>query len=109
MSSFCVASRCRALARWAVIACSKEEQLIVSRVLPPRIRQYGLACGLLMLVALVVVAGCGSGRVVLPITIDPQTQMVPTDSRDLTNHERAVQGIARTRTRKPNNGFLSQP
>ena len=68
--------------------------MIVSRVLPPRIRQFGLACGLLMLTALVVVTGCGSGRVVLPITIDPQTQMVPSDSRELTNHERAVQGIA---------------
>jgi hypothetical protein len=68
--------------------------LIVARVLPPRIRQFGLVCGLLMLTALVIVTGCGSGRVVLPITIDPQTQIVPSDSRDLTNHERAVQGIA---------------
>lgn len=68
--------------------------MIAPRVLPPRIRQYGFACGLLMLVALVVVAGCGSGRMVLPITIDPQTQAVPSDSRELTNHERAVQGIA---------------
>jgi hypothetical protein len=68
--------------------------LIVPRVPPSRLRKYGLACGLLLLVALVVVTGCGSGRVVLPITIDPQTQMVPSDSRELVNHERAVQGIA---------------
>ena len=62
--------------------------------LPSRIRQYGLVCSFLLLVALVVVAGCGSGRVVLPVTIDPNVQVVPTDSRDMTNHERAVQGIA---------------
>ena len=31
---------------------------------------------------------------VLPVTIDPNPQMAPADSRDLTNHERAVQGIS---------------
>jgi hypothetical protein len=45
-------------------------------------------------VALVVVAGCGSGRVVLPVTIDPGAHGAPTDSSGLTTHERAVQGIA---------------
>jgi hypothetical protein len=63
-------------------------------MLPPRFRPYGIACGSLLLVALVVVAGCGSGRVVLPVTIDPNVQVAPVDSRELTNHERAVQGIA---------------
>jgi hypothetical protein len=48
----------------------------------------------LLFVALVIVAGCGSGRVVLPVAIDPNVQVVPADSRELTNHERAVQGIA---------------
>ncbi|HYE94315.1 MAG TPA: hypothetical protein VEA38_25000 [Terriglobales bacterium] len=62
--------------------------------LPSRIRQYGLACGFLLLVAVVIVAGCGSGRVVLPVTIDPTTMVPPGDSKELTNHERAVQGIA---------------
>lgn len=62
--------------------------------LPPRLRHYGLACGLLLLVAVVVVAGCGSSRVVLPVAIDPHTQIAPADSKELTNHERAVQGIA---------------
>ena len=51
-------------------------------------------CGFLLCVAVVVIAGCGSGRVVLPVTIDPNTQVAPSDSRELTNHERAVQGIA---------------
>jgi hypothetical protein len=62
--------------------------------LPSRLRQYGLACGVLLFVALVIVAGCGSGRVVLPVTIDPNTHAAPKDSRELKNHERAVQGIA---------------
>ena len=61
---------------------------------PSRLRQYGFVCGFLLCVAVVVIAGCGSGRVVLPVTIDPNTQVAPTDSRELTNHERAVQGIA---------------
>jgi hypothetical protein len=59
-----------------------------------RLRQYGFACGFLLLVAVVIVAGCGSGRIVLPVTIDPNTQTTPADSRELTNHERAVQGIS---------------
>ena len=63
-------------------------------IFPPRFRQYGIACGSLLLVALVIVAGCGSGRVVLPVAIDPNVQVAPVDSRELTNHERAVQGIA---------------
>jgi hypothetical protein len=63
-------------------------------MVPSRFRQYGLACGFLLLVALVIVAGCGSGRVVLPVTIDPNVQVAPADSRELINHERAVQGIA---------------
>ena len=62
--------------------------------LSSRIRQYGIACGFVLVVALVVVAGCGSGRVVLPVTIDPNVQVAPKDSREMTNHERAVQGIA---------------
>lgn len=63
-------------------------------VLPSRLQKYGLVCSFLLLVAVVIVAGCGSGRVVLPVTIDPQTQHSPSDSKELTNHERAVQGIA---------------
>ena len=59
-----------------------------------RLRQYGFVCGFFLLVAVVIVAGCGTGRVVLPVTIDPNTQVAPSDSRELTNHERAVQGIA---------------
>ena len=61
---------------------------------PSRLRHYGLVCGFLLLVGVIIVAGCGSGRVVLPVTIDPRTQVLPADSRDLTNHERAVQGIS---------------
>jgi hypothetical protein len=46
------------------------------------------------MVAVVIVAGCGSSRVVLPVAIDPNTQVSPADSKELTNHERAVQGIS---------------
>jgi hypothetical protein len=68
--------------------------LTLSGVLPSRLRRYGFACAFLLLVAVVIVAGCGSGRMVLPVTIDPNTQITPADSRELTNHERAVQGIS---------------
>jgi hypothetical protein len=68
--------------------------LTLSGVLPSRFRQCGLVCGFLILVALVVVAGCGSGRVVLPISIDPNAQAAPADSHELIDHQRAVQGIA---------------
>jgi hypothetical protein len=68
--------------------------LTLSGALPSRFQKYGLVCSFLLLVALVIVAGCGSGRVVLPVTIDPNTQLAPGDSKELTNHERAVQGIA---------------
>jgi hypothetical protein len=59
-----------------------------------RLRHYGLACGFFLLGVVIVVAGCGSSRVVLPVAIDPTTQVSPADSKELTNHERAVQGIA---------------
>jgi hypothetical protein len=68
--------------------------LTVFGALGSRLRHYGLACGFLLLVAVVVVAGCGSSRMVLPVTIDPTTQVSPADSKELTNHERAVQGIS---------------
>ena len=68
--------------------------MTVFGALGSRLRHYGLACGFLLLVAVVVVAGCGSSRMVLPVTIDPTTQVSPADSKELTNHERAVQGIS---------------
>src|SRR5262245_3852679 len=58
-----------------------------------RLRQCGLVCGLVTLVLLVVVAGCGSGRVVLPIAIDPGLTP-PHSVTGLTTHEQAVRGIA---------------
>jgi hypothetical protein len=57
-----------------------------------RISQRLVGCALL--VALVVVAGCGSGRIVLPFTIDPNALAVPRDARSLTTHEAAVRGLA---------------
>jgi len=48
----------------------------------------------ILFAAVIVVAGCGSGRLVLPVAIDPKPQVVPSDSRDMTNHESAVQGIS---------------
>jgi hypothetical protein len=46
-----------------------------------------------LLLGLVVVAGCGSGRLVLPITMDASLA-TPTDANALTGHEAAVRGIA---------------
>src|SRR2546427_373397 len=49
--------------------------------------------GVAVLLALVVIATCGAGRVVIPFTIDPATIAVPRDARSLTNHEAAVRGL----------------
>ena len=49
---------------------------------------------LFMLAALVVVAGCGSGRLVLPFTIDPVSMHVPHSRDELLTNEAAVRGIA---------------
>ena len=53
-----------------------------------RLRQCGVVCGLITLVILVVVAGCGSGRVVLPIAIDPASPP-PQNVQSLRGHEQA--------------------
>src|SRR5688572_15383917 len=50
--------------------------------------------GSLLLAALVVVAGCGSGRLVLPFQLDPATLVAPRDSRTLITHESAVRGLS---------------
>ena len=57
------------------------------------LRQCGVVCGLVTLIVLVVVTGCGSGRVVLPITID-QSLTPPHSITGMTTHEQAVRGIA---------------
>jgi len=48
----------------------------------------------LALVTFVVVSGCGSGRIVVPVTIDPAAISRPTSARQLGDHEQAVRGIA---------------
>jgi hypothetical protein len=48
----------------------------------------------LALLALVVVSGCGSGRLVVPVTIDASALAHPSDAHLLTTHEQAVRGIA---------------
>ncbi|HEV8474012.1 MAG TPA: hypothetical protein VGR82_14635 [Methylomirabilota bacterium] len=50
--------------------------------------------GFALLVALVVVAGCGSGRMVLPFSIDPTFLTPPRDARGLMTHEAAVRGLS---------------
>jgi hypothetical protein len=45
------------------------------------------------LLALTSVAGCGSGRVVLPFTVDPAA-IAPRDSAQFASHEDAIRGIA---------------
>jgi hypothetical protein len=58
-----------------------------------RLGQCTVLCRLVLLLALVVVAGCGSGRLVLPITMDASLT-APTNANTLTSHEAAVRGIA---------------
>src|SRR5262245_23838726 len=48
----------------------------------------------LALITLVVVSGCGSGRLVVPVTIEASALPRTLQARDLTDHERAVRGIA---------------
>ena len=50
--------------------------------------------GSVLLAALVVVAGCGSGRVVLPFQLDSATLIPPRDASSLSTHERAVRGLS---------------
>src|SRR5687767_6486809 len=50
--------------------------------------------GFVLLAALVVVAGCGSGRVVLPFQLDVGSLVSPRDASALTTHERAVRGLS---------------
>ena len=47
-----------------------------------------------LLVTLTSVAGCGSGRLVLPITMDPSAFALVNDSAQLASHEEAIRGIA---------------
>jgi hypothetical protein len=60
----------------------------VSRSRPARF------AGCLALALLAVVSGCGSGRLVLPVSIDPSALAAPQDARGLRTHEDAVRGIA---------------
>lgn len=47
-----------------------------------------------MALAFVLVAGCGSGRLVLPFLIDPPAMATPTNAAAMRSHEEAVLGIA---------------
>src|SRR5947207_2608966 len=48
----------------------------------------------LALGALLVVAFCGSGRVVIPFVMDPALLEVPADATGMDSYDRAVRGIA---------------
>ena len=50
--------------------------------------------GSVLLAALVVVAGCGSGRVVLPVQLEVGSLVAPRDPAALTTHERAIRGLS---------------
>ena len=47
-----------------------------------------------LLVSLTSFAGCGSGRVVLPFTIDPAVMIAPHDSSQLASNDAAIRGIS---------------
>jgi hypothetical protein len=53
-----------------------------------------LTGGLLALLLIAVIGGCGNGRIVLPISIDPLAITPPRDGRDLRTDAAAVRGIA---------------
>lgn len=50
--------------------------------------------GSVALALALLVVGCGSSRLVLPVTIEPDALPLPADARALTTHEAAVRGIA---------------
>ena len=54
----------------------------------------GLLGGALTLLLLVIVGGCGNGRLVLPITIDPAVMAPPSDEHELRSDPTAVRTIA---------------
>jgi hypothetical protein len=65
----------------------------------PLVARHGLATvslrrGLLTLLLLAIVGGCGNSRMVLPITIDPLSVAPPRDGRELRTDAAAVRGIA---------------
>ena len=69
----------------------------ITRVrIPRRGRKGALTRNLrfLVLVVCVAVAGCGSSRLVLPVTIDHAVLVRPDGTSDLGTHDRAVRGIA---------------
>ena len=47
-----------------------------------------------LVVSLTAVAGCGSGRVVLPFSLDPAASFAPRDSSQLGTNDAAIRGIA---------------
>lgn len=55
---------------------------------------FTLGGGVSLVLLLAIIGGCGSGRLVLPISIDPATISVPTDGRELRTDPAAVRGIA---------------
>lgn len=55
---------------------------------------FTLGGGLSLVLLLAIIGGCGNGRLVLPISIDPATITVPTDGRELRTDPAAVRGIA---------------
>jgi len=50
--------------------------------------------GLLVVLLIAIIGGCGNGRIVLPISIDPLSITPPHDGRDLRTDAAAVRGIA---------------
>src|SRR5919109_3892607 len=53
-----------------------------------------LSGALCVVLLLSIIGGCGNGRIVLPISIDPTTITVPSDGRELRTDPAAVRGIA---------------
>lgn len=49
--------------------------------------------GLFALVGLLTVSGCGSGRLIVPVVMQPAALPVPVDAQAMTSHEAAVRGI----------------
>jgi hypothetical protein len=47
-----------------------------------------------LVVAVLLGAGCSEGRLVVPVTMNPSALAVPVDGRHLTSHEAAVRGIS---------------
>src|SRR6185369_9689010 len=81
-----------------VVTFTKEEKLFPrpaqSVIVAPAMKSVSQRLPAALMIGILSVAGCGSGRVVLPFTLDSSTLAVPDTTRDFGTTESAIRGIS---------------